>query len=84
MIILLPLWYPLVFTFWVLVIGTIVVLYAAVVVIVFLATLAAMTVRAVFRSQWPRNPRRPSIKNRRRTGFDALGRPIQARWSDRR
>jgi hypothetical protein len=67
-----------------LIIGTVIVLYVSFYVGVCLLTAFAMAIRAAFRSSWPRDPRRPSITNRRKPGYDALGRPIQAHWSDRR
>ena len=72
MILLLPILYALAFTFWLLVIGTVVVLYVAVYVIVFILTALAMMLRSSWR---PRRPKPPG----------ALHRPVsQARWSDRR
>ena len=70
--ILLPLWYALVFTFWLLMIGTIVVLYAAMYVIIFILTGAAIMLRSSWRPPRPKPPK-------------TLHRPVsQARWSDRR
>lgn len=76
--------YTLVAAFYALVILTVIALYLSLCALVFAGTLVAMALRGIFRSQWPQNPRRPSIANRRRAGYDALGRPIQAQWSNRR
>jgi hypothetical protein len=67
-----------------LLISTIITLYIDFYVIVFLLTVAFTLIRAVSKSDWPRDPRKTSIRHRRKPGFDALGRPRQATWSDRR
>jgi membrane protein implicated in regulation of membrane protease activity len=76
--------YLFVIAFYALVVMSVIVLYLSAIVLIFVGTAAAMVIRAIFRSRRPQDPRRPSIRNRGRPGFDSLGRPRQARWSDRR
>ncbi len=50
------------------------VIYAGFCALVFVATLVAMIVRGVLRSAWPHDPRWRSLTQRRKPGYDALGR----------
>lgn len=75
---LLPLWYVAVFIFWALILGTVLTLWLSLYVIIFVLTGLAMFVRWLFRTEWPRNPKRPKRPS-------PLRRPIpQSRYSNRR
>lgn len=74
-VILLPIFYAGVAVFWFCVIAGAVTIYVFSIVLVWVLTALAMGTRAVFRSQWPRNPPRPRFHARPAS---------QARYSDRR
>lgn len=71
MILLLPFFYVGALILEGLLVGTVIVLWVGFYLVVFCAALLFAAIRAIFRSNWPRDPKRPSL-------------PRQAMFSDRR
>lgn len=77
MILILALLYITGYVIYALVIAALVVIYVSFVLLVFVLTFIAICIRKLFRSEWPRNPRRPEAVTKKM-------KVPQARYSNRR